>query len=130
MDALAGQGVEGDGERARERLALARAHLGDLTVVEDHAADQLHVEVAHAHRAPADLAGEREGLGEGVVERKLALLYARAKLRELLAELLVLEQLELRLPLVDALDALRVGLELLRFAQPEGALEDGHSQLA
>ena len=58
------------------------------------------------------------------------LLDALAQLGELLLELVVLEQLELRLPRVDPLDALGVGLELLRFAQPEGALEDGHSYLA
>ena len=39
------------------------------------------------------------------------------------------EQFEFCLPRVDPLDALRVGLELLRFAQAEGALEDGHSYL-
>ena len=55
---------------------------------------------------------------------------ALAQLGELLAELLVVEQLELRLPRVDPLDALGVGLELLGFAQPEGAIEDGHRSLA
>ena len=47
VHALAGQRVEHDGERAGEGLALAGAHLGDLAVVQHHAADQLHVEVAH-----------------------------------------------------------------------------------
>ena len=60
----------------------------------------------------------------------LPALHARAQLGELLLELVVLEQFELSLPLVDPLDALRVGLELLRFAHSEGALEDGHSYLA
>ena len=32
--------------------------------------------------------------------------------------------------LAVVLNALRVGLELLRFAQPQGALEDGHNSLA
>ena len=58
------------------------------------------------------------------------LAHALAQLGELLLELVVLEQLELGLPGVDPLDALGVGLELLRFAQPEGALEDGHGSLA
>jgi hypothetical protein len=69
VHALAGERVERDGERAGEGLALAGAHLGDLAVVEHHAADQLHVEVAHAHRAPADLPREREALGQEVVQR-------------------------------------------------------------
>ena len=42
------------------------------------------------------------------------------------AQLVVVEQLELGLPLVDALDALGVLLELLAFAEPEGAVEDRH----
>ena len=42
------------------------------------------------------------------------------------AQLVVVEQLELGLPLVDALDALGVLLELLAFAKPEGAVEDRH----
>ena len=130
VHALARERVEHDRERAGERLALAGAHLGDLAVVQDHAADQLDVEVAHRHRAAADLAGQREGLGQHLVERQSLLLHARAQLGELLAELLVLEQLELWLPRVDAFDALRVGLELLRFAHSEGALEDGHDSLA
>ena len=129
VHALGRQRVEDDGERAGEGLALAGAHLGDLAVVQHHAADQLHVEVAHRHRAAADLAREREGLRQQLVE-VLARVRALAQLGELLAQLLVRGLLELRLPGVDPLDALGVGLELLGFAQPEGALEDGHSYLA
>ena len=55
MDAFAGEGVEEDGERRHEGLALAGGHLGDVVVdlvaahhsVEHHAADQLHVVVHH-----------------------------------------------------------------------------------
>ena len=72
VHALAGERVEDDRERAGERLALAGLHLGDLPGVQDHAADQLHVEVAHAHRALADLARDREDLGQDVVERLVA----------------------------------------------------------
>ena len=130
VDALAGQRVQRDGERAGQRLALAGAHLGDLAVVQHHAADQLHVEVAHLHRAPADLARERERLRQHLVRaRRPPPARALRSAQELLAQLFVLEQLELRLPGADPLDALGVLLELLRFAQPEGALEDGHSYL-
>ena len=38
-------------------------------LVEDHAADELHVVVAHLEDAPAGLAADREGLGQQVVER-------------------------------------------------------------
>ena len=63
-----GQRVEHDRQRGREGLALARLHLGDRAVVEDHAADQLDVVVALAERALAGLAREREGLEQQVVQ--------------------------------------------------------------
>jgi hypothetical protein len=51
VHALAGQRVQVGGQRRDQRLALAGLHLGDLAVVQHHAAEQLHVEVAHAQRA-------------------------------------------------------------------------------
>ena len=62
-----------------------------------------------------DLADDREGLGQQVVER-LAVAGALAQRVGVRAQLVVVEQLELGLPGVDALDALRVLLELLAFA--------------
>jgi hypothetical protein len=50
------QRVEEHGQRRGQRLALARPHLGDRAVVQDHGADQLDVEVALAEGAPAGLA--------------------------------------------------------------------------
>ena len=78
VDAVAGERVEEDGKRRGQRLALARLHLGDRALVQDHAADQLHVVVALADRAPRRLAGQREGLGQQVVERLAASAPARA----------------------------------------------------
>ena len=57
-----------------EGLALAGLHLGDLALVQDDAAEQLDVEVAHAELAPADLAGRGEHLGQGIVEDALEVL--------------------------------------------------------
>ena len=99
--------VEEDRQRRGERLALAGLHLGDRAVVQHHAADHLDVEVAHAERALAGLAAEREGLVEQVVQR-LAVAGALAQGVGLLAQLVVLEQLHLRLDRVDARDALLV----------------------
>ena len=45
------------GERRDEGLALAGPHLGDLALVEDGAADELDVEVAHPERALASPRG-------------------------------------------------------------------------
>ena len=69
VHALAGQRVQVDGQRGHQRLALAGAHLGDLAVVQHHAADQLHVEMAHLQRALAAFAHHGEGLGQQLVER-------------------------------------------------------------
>ena len=68
VDAVAGEGVEIAGEGGDEGFAFAGLHLGDLALVEDHAADELHVEVAHLHGAPAGLADDGEGLGKNLVE--------------------------------------------------------------
>ena len=69
VDALGGQGVEIDGEGGDEGLAFAGLHLGDLAVVEDHAADELHVEVTEAEDAAGGFADGGEGFGQQVVER-------------------------------------------------------------
>ena len=36
--------------------------------MQDHAADELHVEVAHLHGAPAGFADDGEGLGQDLIE--------------------------------------------------------------
>ena len=69
VHALAGQRIEVGRQRRDERLAFAGAHFGDLAVVQRHAADQLHVEVAHLQRALAGLAHDGERLGQQRVER-------------------------------------------------------------
>src|SRR6188508_3370786 len=93
-----------------ERLALADAHLGDLAVVQRHAADQLHVEVAHAERALAGLADDRERLGQHLVERRAAG-DARLELVRLGAQRGVVERRKRRLERVDLADGGRVLLE-------------------
>ena len=69
MHAIAGQGIEIDGERRHQRLAFTGAHLGDGAIVEHHAADQLHVEMAHAQHTLAGLAHRGEGRNDQVIER-------------------------------------------------------------
>ena len=85
---LPAKGVEIAGKRGHERLALARAHLGDLAVVERHAADELHIEVTHAQRSNRRLAHRRERLGQHVC-RGGACLHATAQLVGERAQLLV-----------------------------------------
>ena len=68
VDALAGERVEVDGERGDQGLAFAGLHLGDRALVQHHAADQLHVEMALAEGALGGLAHGGEGRDEKVVE--------------------------------------------------------------
>ena len=93
-----------------------------LALVQRHPADQLHVEVAHPHRALAGLAHDREALGQQLVER-LALGGALAQRVHALAQLGVAVVFELGLEGVDQRDALLVLLELLRLADVERAIE-------
>ena len=68
MHAGAGQRIEAGRERGHQGLALARAHLGDIAVIERHAADQLHIKMPHAQHAPAGLAHQGKGLGQRLFE--------------------------------------------------------------
>ena len=68
VDAPARQRVQVGRQRRDQRLALAGLHLGDLAVVQDDAADQLHVEVPHVDRAAPGLPHDGERLGEQVVD--------------------------------------------------------------
>ncbi len=68
VHAVAGERVQVAGEGGDERLAFAGSHLGDLALVQHHAADQLHVEVAHLHGAPAGLADHGKGLRQQLVQ--------------------------------------------------------------
>jgi hypothetical protein len=101
VHALAGERVEIGRERGDQRLALAGLHLGDLAVVEHHAADQLHVEVAHAQRALGSLAHHRERLGQQLVEARAALGVALLQLLGLAAQLGIGQPLHVGLERVD-----------------------------
>ena len=115
VHALAFEGVEIDRQGGDQGLAFAGLHLGDLALVQDHAALQLHVEVALAERALGRLAHHGEGLDQEVVQG-LALGQALAELGGLGAQLLVgelgelgLECIDLRHRLVEAFDDAIIG---------------------
>ena len=103
MDALALERVQVAGQGGDQRLALAGPHLGDASLVQDHAADELHVVVAHLEHAPARLAAHGEGLDEDVVERG-AVVELLLELGRLGLELGVGELLHLLFEGVDGLD--------------------------
>ena len=69
VDALAGKRVEVARQRGDQRLAFAGFHFGDLALVQHHAANQLHVEMAHVEDAAAGLAHHREGFDQQIVQR-------------------------------------------------------------
>ena len=90
---MAFEGVEIEGQRGDERLAFAGLHLGDLALMEDDAADELDVEVAHADAPPRRLADDGEGLRQDVVHA-LAVGQALAELVGLGAQLGVAQRLD------------------------------------
>ncbi len=100
MHALAGQGVEVHRQGRDQGLALTGLHLGDPAAVQGHAADQLYVEVTHAHHPLAGLAHGGKGFGQQGIER----LTGRQTLTELSGaggQRSVVEGFEARLELID-----------------------------
>ena len=100
VDPAAAEGVQVGGEGGDEGLALAGLHLGDPALVQDHAADELDVEVPHVEHATACLADHREGVGQQVVQG-LAPVGALAQARGSRAELGVIEAPHLGFAVVD-----------------------------
>ena len=90
------QRVQIEREARDEGLALAGLHLGDVALVEDDPAHQLHVEHPLVRLAQARLAYRRIGLEEQVVEG-LAVLEPLPELDRLRAQLVVRERPELGL---------------------------------
>src|SRR5216683_1343620 len=72
MDAASAKRVERRRQRRDESLALARLHLGDLALMENHPADQLHVEMALAESALGGLAHDGEDFGQDLPQGILA----------------------------------------------------------
>ena len=110
-----GQAIQVGGKRGHEGLALARCHLRDLPLMEDHTPHELHVEVAHANGAPGRLAADGEGLDEQIVQLG-AVGQPLPELVGLRLELGVRQALERGLLDIDGFDegphALRVALVL------------------
>jgi hypothetical protein len=118
VHALGGQCVQVGRERRDQRLAFAGAHFGDLALVQDHAADQLHVEMAHPERAPRSLADRGKRLREQVLE-VLAAGQALTEFGRLALELLVAQRLERVFQRVRAGDVSVVAVQQPLVAAPE-----------
>jgi hypothetical protein len=121
MHAIAGQRIEVGGQRCDQRLAFAGAHFGDLPVVQDHAADQLDVEVAHA-QAFAGLANDGEGFRQQRIQR-LTIGRTGLEFGRLAAQALVGQRADTCFQRVDLADNLRVLLDQPIIAAAENLLE-------
>ena len=128
VHAAAGQGIEVDGQRGSEGLALAGTHFGDLAGVEHHGAQHLHVEVAHAQHAFRGFAADGEGLVEDGIEcifHRLAGvdigLDAVLEFSGLAAQFVVGQRLHLRLQRIDARHPAAVLFQESRVAAAEDA---------
>ena len=105
MDTLALDRVKIGGQRRHQRLALARAHFGDLAAMENDTAYHLHVEMPHAEHADRGFAHGRERFGQDVVQR-LAVFQLLAELVRLGLQLFIGQSLKLLLQRVDLIDDL------------------------
>ena len=110
MHAFAGERVKIDGGRGDERLAFARAHLGDRALMQHEAADQLNVEMALLQGAFGRLANGGESGRENVVQR-LARRELGAKFVGFGPQLLVAQRLELGLERIDRGDLRPIALQ-------------------
>ena len=104
VDALAGQRVEIDRKGRDQRLAFAGLHLGDVALMQHHAADQLNVEMPLAERTLGRLAHGGEGGNQEIVER-LAGGEFRAELGGAGFQRLVRQRGDLGLQRIDGVDA-------------------------
>ena len=128
MDTLAAQRIEVGRQRGDERLALTRAHFGNLAVVQRHAAHQLHVEMAHRKGALAGLANHGKGLRQHSVHF-FAVANAHPELGGLAPQRLVGKRHHRGFQRVDFADHLSVLLEQALVTTAEYAGEDVRDHL-
>jgi hypothetical protein len=101
--AFAFERVEVGGQGGNERLALASLHLGDGAFVQDHPADELHVEVPHVEHALSGFAHDGERFDEEIIEAR-AVSDALTEFGRFLPELLVGQLLDGRLESANLCD--------------------------
>ena len=104
MDALARQCIEIDGERGHQRLAFAGLHFGNAALMQHHAADELHIEVALAQGSLRGLAHGGKG-GRHQIVQALACGEFFPQRGGAGAQRLIGEGFQLRLECVDRIDA-------------------------
>ena len=110
MYAISRERIEVGRQRGDQCFAFASAHFGDLTVVQHHPADHLHVEMAHAQRPLAGFADNSEGFGQQGFER-FPLGHARLELSRLAAQLIVRKRADARLQRIDLTHSRHIPLD-------------------
>ena len=70
MNALPNQSVQIAGERRDQRLALARPHLSNFALMQNHPANQLDIIMTHVQHTPTSLAHSRKGFHQDIVKRR------------------------------------------------------------
>src|SRR5512132_3650247 len=112
------QRVEIRRQRGNERLTLPRSHFGNLALMQDDAADQLHIEMAHSGRTHARFSDDSKSFRQDLIERFLfaalaliqisyigdSALQLLLKLRSAGAQLFVRQLFYSRLKFVDLLN--------------------------
>jgi len=68
VTALIGKRVEIEGQGGDQRFALAGFHLGNLTLVKNDAAHQLHIKMALSHSPPGCLTDGGEGFRQQLIQ--------------------------------------------------------------
>jgi len=68
MDPLAGDGIEVGRQGSHQGFAFPGAHFGNFAMVQHHAPDQLHIEVAHAQHPLTRFPYHSEGFRQQVVQ--------------------------------------------------------------
>ena len=123
VHALAAQGIEVDRHGGGQGLAFAGSHFRNLAMVQGHAAEQLHIEMAHLHDALGALAHDGERFRQQGVQR-LALRNPVLELLRLAAQGFVRQLLEPGFQRIDAHHAGTVLFEQAVVATAENFGED------
>ena len=126
MDAVSGQGVEIGRQGGHQGLAFTGFHLGDASLMQDNAADELHPIGAQAQHPVRRLPDGGKGLRQDVVQG-LALLQALLELRSLGLKLFVGEGAVFLLQSLDLVGDGVDGFQLPLAVGAEDFLDQSHS---
>ena len=68
MHTTTGKGVQITGQGGHQGLAFAGFHLGDLAFMQNHAADKLHIKMAHTENPFASFTHHCESLRQNLIK--------------------------------------------------------------